>query len=153
MKFCIRASAALFASSALTIILTTTSVNAVTIIDNFDSTITNNANVANIETAIQTASNTISSLFSNAVTVNILFQFNSSVIGQSQTTDYYSSYNAYVNLLHANATANPANTTLATAVAHLGSGNSANTMVLASADLRALGVTSAVGGLNSLGTA
>jgi hypothetical protein len=152
MKLCTRASAALFASSAIAIIVTTTSVNALTIIDNFDSSITtNNANTASIESAIQSASNTISSLFSNAVTVNILFKFNSSVLGQSQTTDYYSSYNAYTNLLHANATANPANTTLATAVAHLGSGNSANTMLLASADLRALGVTSAVGGLNSAG--
>jgi PEP-CTERM motif len=155
MKFCIRAPAALFVASALAIGLTTTSVNAVTIIDNFDTTITNNADAANIESAIQTASNTISSLFSNAVTVNVLFKFNSSVLGQSQSTEYHLPYSTYTSQLQANAAANPANATLATAVAHLSSGNGANgngVMILAaSADLRALGQTSAVGVVNSSG--
>ena len=49
MKLCISSLGGVLCFSALAIGLTTTSVNAVTIIDNFDSTITNNANAANIE--------------------------------------------------------------------------------------------------------
>jgi PEP-CTERM motif len=148
-----RDSVALSVLSALAIGLTTTSVNAVTIIDTFDSTITNNVNAATIEGGIQTASNTISSLFSNSVTVNILFKFDSSVQGQTVNSVYSTPYNAYTSLLQANAAANPANTTLATAVAHLNSGNVANAIQATSTDFRALGQVSALGNLNSAGVA
>jgi hypothetical protein len=128
-------------------------VNALVIIDNFDSTITNNANAATIESAIQSASNTISSLFDNPVTVNILFEFNPAILGQTTAAGYINSYAAYTSLLQANATSNPANSTLATAVAHLGSGNGAIGLPIysTSANLRALGVTTALGTLNSSG--
>jgi hypothetical protein len=148
-----RVSAALFVTSVLAVGLTTTSVNAVTIIDNFDSTITSNVDAASIESGIQTASNTISSLFSNVVTVNILFKFDSSVHGQTVNSVYSTPYNAYTNLLQANAAANPANTTLATAVAHLNSGNVANAIQATSTNFRALGLASALGNLNSAGIA
>jgi hypothetical protein len=148
-----RASAALFVSSALAVGLTTTSVNALAIIDNFDSTITNSPNAATIESGIQSASNTISSLFGNSITVNILFEFNPAVFSQTTAAGYINSYAAYTNLLKANAIANPANTTLAMAVANLGAGNSGLPIYSTSANLRALGLTTASGNLNSAGIA
>jgi hypothetical protein len=148
-----RAWAALFVSSALAVGLTTTSVNAVTIIDNFDSTITNNVNAATIEGGIQSASSTISSLFGNSTTVNILFKYNAAVLSQTTAAGYINSYAAYTNLLKANAIANPANTTLAMAVANLGAGNSGLPIYSTSANLKALGLTTASGNLNSAGIA
>jgi hypothetical protein len=147
-----RGSVALSVLSALAIGLTTTSVNALVIVDSFDSSIANNANAATIENGIQSASNTISSLFSNAVTVNILFEYNNGVLGQTQTVPYLTPYSTYTNLLQTNAAANPANSTLATAVAHLSSGNDANVPIAAtSANLRALGLASGTGNFNSSG--
>jgi hypothetical protein len=148
-----RAWAALFVSSALAVGLTTTSVNALAIIDNFDSTITNNPNAATIESGIQSASNTISSLFGNSTTVNILFEFNPAVFSQTTAAGYINSYATYTNLLKANAIANPANTTLAMAVANLGAGNSGLPIYSTSANLRALGLTTAPGNLSSVGIA
>jgi hypothetical protein len=153
MKLCIRASAAFFVFSALAIGLTTTSGNAVTIIDNFDSTITNNVNAATIEGGIQSASSTISSLFGNSTTVNILFKYNAAVLSQTTAAGYINSYATYTNLLKANAIANPANTTLAMAVANLGAGNSGLPIYSTSANLKALGLTTASGNLNSAGIA
>jgi PEP-CTERM motif len=151
-----RVSVALFVTSVLAVGLTTTPVNALVITDNFDSTITNNANAATIESGIRSASNTISSLFGNSITVNILFEYNPAVLSQTTAAGYINSYAAYTNLLRGDATANPANTTLATAVAHLGSGNDANgssPIYSTSANLRALGLTTASGNLNSAGIA
>jgi hypothetical protein len=151
-KFGLRAWATLFVSSALAVGLTT-SVNALVITDNFDSTITNNANAAVIESGIQSASTTISSLFSNSTTVNILFKYNPAVLSQTTAAGYINSYTAYTNLLKANSTANPANTTLAIAVANLGTGNSGLPIYSTSANLKALGLTTASGNLNSAGIA
>jgi hypothetical protein len=96
--------------------------------------------------AIQSASSIIAANFSNSVTVNILFATSSSVGGgQSQSAVTFSTYSDYVNLLKNNAAANPANTTLSTGIANLGSGNGGNgTHVAATTvDMRALGVTGA----------
>lgn len=150
-------SAALLLSSAIGTFangLTVTSVNALTVIDTFDSSITSQTNDATIESGIQSASSTISSLFGDAATVNILFQYNNSVLGQVNPATYTVPYATYTGLLQANATANPANSTLATAVAHLSSGNDSNgaaPILSTSANLRALGLTTAIGNLNSSG--
>jgi hypothetical protein len=142
--------------SALLLGLPVSPVNALVITDNFDSTITNNANAAAIESGIQSASGTISSLFGNSITVNILFKYNPAVLSQTTAAGYQNSYATYTNLLRGDATANPANTTLATAVAHLGSGNDASGLspiYSTSANLKALGLTTASGNLNSAGIA
>ena len=155
MKKTLHASAALLLSSAFANGLTVTSVNALTIVDTFDSSITTQTNAAAIESGIQSASNTIASLFGNPVTVNILFQYNNNVLGQVNPANYLVPYATYAGLLQANATANPANSTLATAVSHLSSGNdfSGTVPILStSADLRALGLTTAIGNLTSSGT-
>ena len=144
----------LFASSAVALGLTITSANALTIDDTFESSLTSSPNAAALESAIDQASNTIAALYSNPITVNILFGYSSSVHGQSQTGYYQTSYSSYANLLTANATANPANTVLSTAVANLGNGNGAAGLPIFStpANLRALGVTTATGFYNSNGT-
>jgi len=116
--------------------LAATSANALTINDTFLSSITDNATKA----AIQAASNAIAALYSDPITVEILFAVSGSVGGgQSLSSIYTGSYASYTGLLSADATANPANTTLATAVANLGSGNADRTMRVTSANLRALG--------------
>jgi Teneurin Intracellular Region len=139
----------LLAPSAVISGATATSVNALTIDDTFLTSITGSGNAAAIESAIQTASNTIASLYSNPVTINIVFG-TSNIGGGESEADYYSSaYSNYVALLNANSAANPANTTLTTAIANLGSGNGANvpnaTVAATAAHLQALGVNVAGG--------
>jgi len=141
----------LLAPSVLVVSMTATSVSALTINDTYLSSITTSANATAYEAAITTASNTIDALFSNPITVNILFGYNISVLGTNQTGNYTNSYSNYTSLLKANATANPANTILSTAVANLKSGN-VGPVISTSANLRALGVTTANGFYNSSGT-
>jgi hypothetical protein len=129
-----------------------TPAQALLIIPTFDSTLTSNANAAAYEAAINTAIGTIDGLYSSPGTVQVLFAYNSGVLGQSNTTDYKLSYTEYTNLLKADSAANPGNTVLSTAVAHLSSGNTANSVDATSALLRvALGLSAAVGCLNASG--
>jgi hypothetical protein len=131
----------LLACGALALSLTATSVNALTINDTFLSTFQPTANTAGFEAAIQSASSSVASKFSNPATVNILFATSNSVLGQSNTAVSVNPYSAYTNLLQVNSAANPANTTLSTAVANLGFGNGGPGSWVASTtvNLRALG--------------
>jgi hypothetical protein len=101
-----------------------------TIIPTFDSSITGNANAAQIEAAINAAIATIDGLYSNKVTIPVTFSYVSltgNTLLQTQVAGYFGdTYTNYVNLLKADAAANPTNTALATAIAHLGTGT-ANT--------------------------
>ena len=119
---------------------------ALTIDDVFDSSITGAGNAAAIESAINAASLQIASLYSDPITVQILFQTSSGVGGaQSNTSIYYGPTNAYLSFLGADAAAHPANTTLGTAVNHLPSVSSDSVVFLSSSNLRALGYSPAPG--------
>ncbi len=124
---------------------------ALTIVPTFESSITGGAPVVGlasdnqVEVAIDTAITNIESLYSNAGTVGIVFgQSAGSFLAESETADYGVSYGTYVSFLAAASNANPSNTTLATAVAHLSDGNmpgSGGSVILTSADARvALGI-------------
>jgi hypothetical protein len=129
-----------------------TPAQALLIIPTFDSTITSNANAGAYEAAINTAVETIDGLYSNPGTVQVLFEYNSAVNGQSDTTEYSLSYTDYTNLLTAASTAHPRNTVLSTAVANLSAGNKASTIDATSALLRVgLGLNAATGCLNAAG--
>jgi hypothetical protein len=128
-----------------------TSSNALTINDTFLPSFQPTTDAAAFEQIIQDASNAIASKFSNPSTVNILFATSSFVLGQSSTTVTTTSYTNWTQLLQTNALANPQNSTLATAVANFGFGNTGPTVRATSADFRALGV-SVTGGFNSAGT-
>ena len=101
----------------------------------FDSSIANASNATIIETAITTAVDDIASLYSNPGTVSILFTIQdltgneSNVLSDSDTELDTVSYNTYTGLLKADSTANPANTTLASAVANLAYGNDATSHI------------------------
>ncbi len=110
---------------------------ALVIAPTFDSTITSAPNALTIEGAINLAAGTVSGLFSDPGTVKIYFQLSPSVFGQSNTGLYALTYADYVTALQADAAANPNNAVLATAIAHLGSGNDAN-------GARAIAATSAL---------
>lgn len=95
----------------------------------FGNSITANANAAAIEGAINTAISTIDGLYTNSVTINVDFSYNTAAPGNllSTTQFYYGySYANYTAALTADAAAHPLNTTLAAAVAHLAQGNNAN---------------------------
>jgi hypothetical protein len=107
-----------------------------TITPTFDSSITGNANAAQIEAAINSAIGTIEGLYSNPVNIKITFSYTpltgstllQTTIGEGFGAFYNNGMpNSYVNLLKADAAANPANTVLATAIANLGSGNKGGT--------------------------
>jgi hypothetical protein len=101
----------------------------VDITPDFDSSITSNANAAAIEGAINSAISTFSSLYINNLNITVDFTYDPAGAGDLLSTyQYYSgvSYNNYVNALKANSAANPSNTVLATAIAHLSMGNDAN---------------------------
>lgn len=132
----------LLAPSALILGLTATSASALTINDTFLSTFTG---TSFDEAQVIAATNAVASLFSNSATINILIGADSSLGSgaESITAPYYQSYSNYVALLQKNSLLNPANTTLATAVANLPNGNGgANplTVVSTPAQLQALGV-------------
>ena len=95
----------------------------------YDSSITSNANAAAIENSIQSAIQTMDSLYGNNVTQQVTFTYDSGASGDLLSTfQYYNkvSYASYVAALKADSAANPGNTVLSTAIAHLGAGNDAN---------------------------
>jgi hypothetical protein len=112
----------------------------------FDSSITGNANSANIEGAINTAISTIEELYGNSVTVPVTFTYNPASPGNLESTHelfYHVSYRTYVGLLQTDSAANPGNTVLATALANLSSGNDASgsaEMSIAGTQLAMLGI-------------
>lgn len=131
----------LLAAGAVASGLALTPAAALTITDTFDTSITGSSNAAAIESAITAASGQIAALYSDPITVQILFGTSSGVGGgQSSTTIYSGPTSDYLSLLSSDAATHPANTTLATAVNHFGSGNTGATTFLSSANLRALGV-------------
>jgi hypothetical protein len=99
--------------------------HALTIVDAFSGSVTGNANAAQIEAAIQSASNAIASLYSNPFTVTINYQLMSGGLGGSSQNLYATSYASYTQALRNDSLANPGNSTLATAVASLSRGNDA----------------------------
>jgi len=111
---------------ALFLALAATPVKALTIVNTFDTTLTSDPSVAQIEATINAASSTISSLYSNNVTVNITYQLVTTGLGGSSQGLYGVDYASYRAALTADAAAHPTDTTLATAVAHLQSGSSAS---------------------------
>jgi hypothetical protein len=130
---------------------------ALEILPTFSSSITGAANAASIEGAINTAINTVESLYSNTGTVGIVFSAGAgNFLAQSQTSYSSVQYSHYVSLLNSNAANNPANTTLSTAIANLATGNKpgpGGSVLVTSADARvALGLASATGFYNSSGT-
>jgi hypothetical protein len=91
----------------------------------FDSTLTSQSDAAAVEAAIDTAANTIDGLYSNPGTVQVLFAYNSAVLGQSQDGESFLTMSQYSSVLTADSTAHPGNTILSTAVANLSKGNGA----------------------------
>src|SRR5271157_2517533 len=112
----------------------------------FASSITGNAQAGAIENAINMALSTIEGLYSNNVTYNVNFSYTPGAPGNLLSTNqfYYNyTYGAYTTALQADATANPTNANLQTAVANLAKGNDANgnaPMILAYADALMLSV-------------
>jgi len=102
----------------------------------FDSTIVSRGNAAALEAAINTAAATIDGLYSNPGTVQVLFQFNSSVFGQSQDGESLATYSDYTTQLASVSAANPNNAILATAVANITKGNTATYVLGTTALLR-----------------
>ena len=129
--------------------------SALTINPFFDASITGAGNAAAVEGAINLAISNIDSLYSNAGTVGIVFSQSASVLGQSEAADYSLGYSAYVAALTADSLAHPGNSILATAIAHLSSGNDASgtgAIDATSAYFRtALGFNDATGCFNSAG--
>jgi hypothetical protein len=113
----------------------------------FGSSITSNANAALIEGSINSAISTLEGLYTNNATLAVTFTYTAAAPGNllETTQDYYDvSYSTYKGLLQADSTANPQNTVLATAIAHLSSGNDANgseDLAVAGGLLAALGIS------------
>jgi len=129
---------------------------ALTITPYFDSTIVGATNQTAVEGAINNAISTIDGLYTNNATIGIVFtQANGSFLGQSETTDYFTSYSSYIGVLASVSAAEPTNGVLATAVANLSKGNDANgakQVAITSAGARAaLGQTSATGCFSTTG--
>jgi PEP-CTERM motif len=127
-----------------------TGAHALVIQATFDSSITGSANATAIEGSINAAISTLDGLYTNSITVPVTFTYDpaspGNLLGTTQYT-YLTSYSTYVTALQAEATANPQNTVLATALAHLSSGNGAgggSTMVLSFAQAHMLGLTSLI---------
>jgi hypothetical protein len=122
--------------------------HALLILPSFDPTsFAADPNAAGQEAAIQTAATTIDGLYKNPGTVQVLFEYNSGLGGGAETNTSYTfvPYSQYTNRLAAVSAANPQNTVLATAVAHLGSGNTGTYVLGTTALLRVgLGFTGAV---------
>jgi hypothetical protein len=125
------------------------STQALVITPTFGSSITGNVNAAAIEGAIDSAIGTIDGLYSNVVTVPVTFSYTPAAAGNLLSTSQFyfdESYSGYVNLLKADAAANPQNTVLATAIANLSKGNDSNgakDLAVAGNQLTMLGVASA----------
>ena len=92
----------------------------------FQTSITSAGDAAAVEGSINAAIGTIEALYTNAGTIGIDFaQAAGSFLGQSEAGDATLSYTQYTNLLRSDSAANPANTVLSSAVAHLSQGNDA----------------------------
>ena len=120
--------------------------NALDILPTFSSSITGASDASAIESAIDTASSALDSLFSNSFNVPILFEAvhdgTNGFIAGSESSYYADSYSGYASLLKGAAAANPANTILNAAVANLRYGNKGGTdgIVAANTVFQALGV-------------
>jgi hypothetical protein len=130
---------------------------ALTIVPDFDSSITGAADASQVEGAIDAAIGTIDSLYSNAGSVGIVFtQASGSFLGESESADYNINYGSYTAALTAASHNQPTNTILSTAIANLASGNKpgvGGTIYLTSADGRVgLGLAGFSGCFNSGGT-
>jgi hypothetical protein len=129
---------------------------ALTIVPDFDSSITGAANAAQVEGAINSAIGTIDVLYANPGSVGIVFtQAAGNFLGTSETADYNMSYGAYTAALTTVSHNEPSNTILATAIANLSAGNrtgAGGSVILTSADGRvALGQSGFSGCFNSGG--
>ena len=128
---------------------------ALTITPTFDSTVTSAGNAADIQAAINSAASAISALYSDSGNVNIVFRLGSTGLGSSQSAIYTMPYAGYTAALAADAAANPANTTLATALANLSTGNgAAGTLPIKAGEVQlrvALGVAGATPCFNASG--
>jgi hypothetical protein len=129
---------------------------ALTIMPDFDSSITGAANAAQVEGAINSAIRTVDSLYRNPGSVGIVFtQAAGNFLGTSETADYSTSYGAYTGALTAVSHDEPSNTILATAIGNLSGGNktgAGGSVLLTSADGRvALGQSGFSGCFNSGG--
>ncbi len=108
------------------------------IIPQFDTSITAQPDAAAIEADITYAVRTLDLLYTNPVTIPITFRFqaipcstsNSCDVATSQTFIEPVPYLDYRSALTRDSTSNPGNATLATAVAHLGEGNTAQSVVI-----------------------
>ncbi len=131
--------------------------SALTIIPLFDISITGAANAAQLEGAISDAAGVISSLYTNAGSVRIVFsQAAGSFLGESQSASYGLSYAAYTADLTSTSKSEPGNVILTSAVANLASGNKPGTggsVIMTSADGRiALGLARDTPCFSSSGT-
>ena len=118
----------------------------------FDSSITSAANAAQIEQTIDTAVGFYDSAFSNPITVRIGFSVDNassaSWLGQSTTDLGIVSYDQYLAALKQAAGQAPSNAALVSAAAYAASGNQGSNVVVATADLRALGESGWHGGMS-----
>jgi hypothetical protein len=124
---------------------------ALTIIPNFDSSVTGLANAAAVESAFRTVANDYASVFSNPVTVNIGVSWGSvagqalpsNAVGASSDNLYgYFSYGQVRNDLINSSRSNPSDTALGTAVKFLPASTPAGptNYVIPSAEAKALGL-------------
>jgi hypothetical protein len=102
----------------------------------FGPTLTSQPNAAALEAAINNAVETIDGLYSNPGTVQILYNYNSGVLGETQSGEAFVSYSQYTSQLAAVSAANPQNSVLATAVANIAKGNTADYVLGTTAFLR-----------------
>jgi hypothetical protein len=127
-----------------------------TITPTFDSSITSDPNAAAIEGAINAAISVYENTFSNNINVTIYFQEGGG-LGESGKELYFTPYSSFRSALASELAANPSNTNLVTALAHLP--NTTNNpvtgtsdMTISTANLKALGFGSfpgvSVGGNN-----
>jgi hypothetical protein len=152
----------LLAASAAVALMMASSAHALVIEDLFDSSITSNPDAALIESAIEKASTSISSVYGNGHKVKILFEYQpGSFLGQSQSTIYLlntgtynnQSVNDFLNYQSKGGFNVPLFEGLTQQVV-LGNGNGADpntNMIATAADLRAIGFKGIVGGFDTSG--
>jgi hypothetical protein len=129
---------------------------ALTIVPQFDNSISGAGNAVQLEGAINAAIGTIDGLYTNSGSVGIVFtQATGGFLGQSSTVDYSMNYGTYAAVLTTVSQIEPTNTILATALANLSAGNKTGadgSVVLTSADGRVgLGLSDFSGCFNSGG--
>ncbi len=109
----------------------------------FDSSITSAANASDIEHTITTALSFYNAALSNPVDLSIRFALSTSLgtqtLAQSSTMAWTSSFASYVGLLKSDLLSNPGNAVLQSALANMGTGNTASRIVATQANLKALG--------------